>query len=202
REAEVGVDQGAVPVEIRRSMTRNGVARMYDAPFEARPSRSPTLPPPPRRAVVSLNTHDMPTFAGFWRETDIDLRERMGQLDAEEVAEERNTRAEVRSSWVLFLQAGGFMDGGADAHDPASVHRATLRSLARSRASLLQVSLEDLWSEERPQNVPGTGLEQSNFLRKAGMSLEEMTADQGIDAVLREVDRLRDPSAAVEGGAG
>src|SRR5690606_28571389 len=75
-------------------------------------------------------------------------------------------------------------------------------SLARSRASLLQVSLEDLWSEERPQNVPGTGLEQSNFLRKAGMSLEEMTADQGIDAVLREVDRLRDPSAAVEGGAG
>jgi 4-alpha-glucanotransferase len=49
------------------------------------------------------------------------------------------------------------------------------------------VSLEDLWGERDPQNVPGTPSEQ-NWRRKAALTLEDMRSVEGL---LREIDEAR-----------
>jgi 4-alpha-glucanotransferase len=71
------------------------------------------------------------------------------------------------------------------------VLRACLAELAASPARTVLVSLEDLWLEPRPQNVPGTWRERPNWLRKARYTLEELLRMPDLLATLREVDRLR-----------
>jgi 4-alpha-glucanotransferase len=72
--AVIGEDLGTVPRQVRRAMSRHGLAGMFVVQYEWRPGfRRPgkILPgrprhPPPRRSVACLNTHDMPPFAAFW----------------------------------------------------------------------------------------------------------------------------------------
>jgi 4-alpha-glucanotransferase len=61
------------------------------------------------------------------------------------------------------------------------------------------VSLEDLWGEVRPQNVPGTD-DRPNFRRRAARSLEELRSDPGVLELLRRVDAAR-RGARMEGDA-
>jgi 4-alpha-glucanotransferase len=68
-----------------------------------------------------------------------------------------------------------------------------LAELGASDARHVQVSLEDLWGETRPQNVPGTGPEAGNWRRRAARSLEEVAADAEIDAVLARLEGARAP---------
>lgn len=69
--------------------------------------------------------------------------------------------------------------------------RRNLNQLAKSKAALVMVNLEDLWLEMKPQNVPGTTEEHPNWRRKARLGLEEFRADHDVLEILREVDRLR-----------
>ncbi|MEX2466781.1 MAG: 4-alpha-glucanotransferase [Gemmatimonadota bacterium] len=199
RTAIVGEDLGTVPREVRRALARDRIDRMYVAQFEARAGKKPALPHPPSRSVYSLNTHDSPTFAGFWKGADIEVRTELGFVDPEEADAERSARDDLLAAWARFLADQGSLDNGAALRDPERVLRGTLRHAARSRASLLLVNLEDLWLEERPQNVPGTGSERPNFRRKARMSLEEITTDEDIREFLGEMDHLRGPPPPPEG---
>lgn len=63
--------------------------------------------------------------------------------------------------------------------------------LAASRARILMVSLEDLWLERRPQNVPGTSRERPNWRRRARYSLEQFTRMKPVLETLREIKNLR-----------
>ncbi len=69
--------------------------------------------------------------------------------------------------------------------------RRVLEHLAASPARWLLVSLEDLWLETEPQNVPGPGAEGESWGRKARHDFEEIVEMPDVVDVLREVDRLR-----------
>jgi len=195
RTAVVGEDLGTVPREVRRRMARDRMDRTWVCQFEIRPDQDPLLPSPPARSVAALDTHDTATFAGFWKGADIDARKEAELLEPAEESAARETRRKLRSEWVRFLQEEG--DAGPDTgvHAPGRVAEATLRYLARSPASLVLVNLEDLWGEERPQNVPGSGPERPNFRRRARWTLEEILASEKIDEFLRGVNRLRRPGS-------
>ena len=62
--------------------------------------------------------------------------------------------------------------------------------LAAGPARVLMVSLEDLWSERLPQNVPGT-VSRLNWRRRARYSLEQFSRMKQVLATLREIDHLR-----------
>lgn len=194
----VGEDLGTVPAEVRRAMAQHNVSRTYVAQFAFSPEAAPVLQPPPARSMASLNTHDMPTFAGFWEERDLADRQELGLLDAAGAAAERTARRRLKSALVKFLARQGLLPAPAVGAAPGSraVLHACLAYLARGPAQCVLVSLEDLWLEAWPQNVPGTWKERPNWRRKARYSLEAMQALPEVLEPLREVDRLRRGSGA------
>jgi 4-alpha-glucanotransferase len=60
----VGEDLGTVPAAVRTSMARHGLLRSFVLELDPEDAR------PPRRSVASLNTHDLPPFAAYWRGRD------------------------------------------------------------------------------------------------------------------------------------
>lgn len=151
--AVVGEDLGTVPLGVRGALRRHGILRSHVLQMAADPDRTPPLPEAPAASLASLNTHDMPPFAAFWRGTDVDQRVELGLLREEEAAEERSRRARIRGSVTAQLRAEGRLPGGS-AHEDA-ILSACLGALAGSRARGVMVNLEDLWGETRAQNVPG-----------------------------------------------
>jgi 4-alpha-glucanotransferase len=205
-----GEDLGTVPPEVREAMDRHGLRRMFVVPFEIRShggsdeakeneigtapdqdeaevsqeqisqeaNREEVLNPVPGGAVAGVGTHDTPTWARLWEE-----------------------RVDLRSAFLPTPSsppdpcAGSVGPSPLDAEeaaDPAPYQglTAALSTLARSRAGLVMVNLEDLWLEQEPQNRPGTN-HPSNWVRKAQLPLERMRTDPRVLDLLKEVDRGR-----------
>lgn len=68
----------------------------------------------------------------------------------------------------------GSADASAATGAGLAVQEALYRVLGRSGAGLVLASLEDLWMETEPQNVPGTPAE-DNWRRRTRRRLEEVT---------------------------
>jgi len=66
RSVIIGEDLGIVPGYVRTTMARHGLHRMYILNFELADNAGRTPRSIPRNCIASLNTHDMPSFAGFW----------------------------------------------------------------------------------------------------------------------------------------
>jgi 4-alpha-glucanotransferase len=135
-----------------------------------------------------MNTHDTATFAGFWRDADLDDSEEMGLLTPEESAGDRDYRDRVRQALVAFLRTRGWLD---DSDGVVPVLRACLLELAAGPAEFLLLSIEDFWGEIQRQNTPGTVDERPNWRRKALFSLEDFTRLPEVVELMRRIDALR-----------
>ncbi|MCG8420601.1 MAG: 4-alpha-glucanotransferase [Proteobacteria bacterium] len=145
----------------------------------------------PHDVVVSLNTHDMPTFAGFWLGRDIDDRVKLGLISDEQAEQERKQRSESRRRTAIFLAERGFLDSSyASGGDLFAMMRAISIYLASSDARMALVNLEDIWLEPEPQNVPGTlGPDWPNWCRRLRHDVDNFTVDARVLEVLRAIDR-------------
>jgi 4-alpha-glucanotransferase len=185
----VGEDLGTVPRYVRKAMARHNIHRTYVVQFELKPDRTRPVGTVPTASVASVNTHDMPPFAAFWRGLDIDDRLQRGLLDDKSARGERKSRQVLKQSFLALLRRQGLLTEAAS--DESAVLRACLAFLAASRARVVLAGLEDLWSETEPQNVPGTSDEHPNWRRKARYSFEALCQMPEVLHTLREVDRLR-----------
>lgn len=163
----VGEDLGTVPGGVRAAMSRHGLKGMYVLPFEFKSPFRKGLYPMPAGSLACLNTHDMPPFASFWRDS----------------------KPADRAALAGFLRRRGFLRTGAGSVQ--AVLKACYKYLASGRAGIVLINLEDLWLETLPQNIPGTGLEQPNWRRRARRSIEDLHRMPGILKTLKEIDRLR-----------
>lgn len=179
----VGEDLGTIPDEVRVAMDAHHFHRMYVGQF-ALSAHEPAIGPVPDRAVASINTHDTPTFGGFWGEHDIEQRLTLGHLSAEQAPKERAERAALRAAVTALLAAEGRLS-----EDPSAqqVLRALIERLAESSAHILLVNLEDLFDETTPQNVPGTIDEVPNWRHKVGATLEQLEESEDIAAFLERL---------------
>ncbi len=185
----IGENLGTVPVAVNQAMARHNIRGMHVGQFGVTWDANRALDSVPERAVVSLNTHDTPTFAGFWSGADIDDRVDLGLLTEEQARNERHGRANQRTALVAYLKSLGRLDG--EDPGPAAVLRAWLLHLAASDAEFLLVNLEDLWLEAAPQNVPGTWEERPNWKRKARYALEQLGDFGAMRDTLVAIDRAR-----------
>ena len=183
----VGEDLGTVPPEVPKMMNRHGVRRMYVVQYEVKPG-DPPISTPPAQSIASLNTHDMPTFAGFWGGKDIEERVEQDLLDPKGAARERETREQTRRAVMQYLIDHGYLTSGPT-ENVQTILEALLAYLAASDAELMLVNPEDLWRELVPQNVPG--LPDKSWRHKFRMTLEEARADGGIRRTLTNVNGRR-----------
>jgi 4-alpha-glucanotransferase len=157
----VGENLGVVPAEVNQSMAKHNVKRLYVAQYEtAVDSGRKALRNPATGSVASLNTHDMFPFRAFIDGKDIDARLKLGFLTPREAVIEKKDRRRVRKA---FEKAFG-----------KDIFKGCIKFLAKSRAAILLHNLEDLWGETRPQNIPSTTTEHSNWRRRMRYSMERL----------------------------
>jgi 4-alpha-glucanotransferase len=183
----VGENLGTVAPEIGEAMDRHEVHGMYVVQYELQPG-SQGLREPPAATVASLNTHDMPTFPAFWEARDVAILEELGFFNEAQARDERERRGVLRRQMEDELAPE---ERGRGRATEEAVLRRRLEHLAASPARLVLVSLEDLWYETEPQNVPGTHTERPNWRRKAKHSFEDFSQRREVVEPLRAVDELR-----------
>jgi 4-alpha-glucanotransferase len=165
----VGEDLGTVPDGVREKMEERGVRRSYVLQFSVSPDPQHAIEAPPRASLATANTHDTPLFAAFWR-------------DAEPA---------LRHAVIRYLQQRGRLSEG-DEPEADKVLCACLDDMASLDAETVLVTLEDLWGELEPQNVPGTSGEDAvNWRRRARYGLEQMFDLPGVRETLLHIDGLR-----------
>lgn len=183
----IGEDLGTVPHYVRESLDRRGLHRLFVLQRQLLHAKEPpgTVAP---NMVASLNNHDMPPFAGFWRERDIDEREALRLIDDARAAQLRAKREDIRRFLVEFLKNQGLLD---DDTSIAAIIEAANRWLARSPAEIVLLSLEDLWGETESQNIPTTTTERPNWRRKFAKTLEEIVESEKLAATIASVRNCR-----------
>jgi len=158
----VGENLGMVPPEVNRSMAKHNVRQLYVAQYETAVGSGKTvLGNPPAGSVASLNTHDMFPFRAFIDGEDIDARLKLRFLTSSEAASEKRDRRRVRKA---FEKAFG-----------RKIFEGCVEFLEKSRAAIVLHNLEDLWGETKPQNIPATTTEHSNWRRRMRYSMERLS---------------------------
>jgi len=185
----VGENLGTVPPYVNTALAKRRIHGMYVSQFCVTADPQSALQEPAHDDVASLNTHDTPTFAGFWQEKDIEDRLALGLLSPPEAQIAQQHRASVREALITYLKSRGWLEG--ESPDPLAILRAWLSELASGNAYLLLLNLEDLWLEPLPQNVPGTWEERPNWKRKARFSLDEIRKMDSVTDILKAIDEIR-----------
>jgi len=190
RSVIVGEDLGTVPNYVRKTMARHAISRMYILQCEVSSDPSKALHDVPEGSLVSLNTHDMPTFASFVEGLDIKERVRLGILDDDDTTCETSQRSILRRALVDFFKAKGVFLGDKD-DQLRFLLLACMRFLAKSPSNIVLFNLEDFWLEASPQNMPGTGKDRPNWQKKARFSIEQFSCMKEVVNPLKEMVRIR-----------
>jgi 4-alpha-glucanotransferase len=185
----VGEDLGTVPHYVRLAMNEHGLSRMYVLHYELISDAQKGLPSVSDNSVASLNTHDMPPFAAFWREDDIQQRLDLGLLDDAGARGEKRTRRVIKEVLIKSLEDKGWLK--KNEIDTAVALKGCLSFLAASKAPMVLVNLEDLWLETQPQNVPSMMNNYPNWQHKVRYLFEEFCQMPQVTDTLRNINELR-----------
>jgi 4-alpha-glucanotransferase len=183
--AVIGEDLGTVPEGFRETMQRASVLSYRIFMFERRDDGGFIAPGDyPPLAAASAATHDLATLKGFWLGRDIEWRRRLGlypdaAAEATEAGERRRDRRQLLEALggEGLLAPGRFAEFLPDDAEPAygaELGEAILAYLARTRARLMLVQLEDVAGEAEQANLPGTTEAHPNWRRRLSARLDEV----------------------------
>ncbi|TWB88837.1 4-alpha-glucanotransferase [Bradyrhizobium macuxiense] len=169
----IGEDLGTVPPGFREQMNGWGIWSYLVMMFEtddqgAFRNADYYLP----NALVTFNTHDLSTYAGWRSFSDLKTKRALG-IDPGETDQGR---------W----DALGHLDDVLRRHD---IHQNDFYSvvsfMARTRSRMMAVSMEDLLGIVEQPNIPGTVYEHPNWKRRLPVSIEHLASAIDIDALRR-----------------
>ena len=204
--AVVGEDLGTVPPGFRETMQAAKLLSYRVVMFERRWDGNFISPRDYEPlAAASAATHDLPTLHGFWLGRDIAWRQSLG-LYPDVQAEAADLRDRHSSRWQLLeaLEREGLMPrerfGEFLPHDAAPVFTAELGEailafLARSRARLMLVQLEDITGEVEQANLPGTSDAHPNWRRRLSARLDDVLTGPDLKRVAALVNAERQRAA-------
>lgn len=165
----VGENLGTVPQRINRAMARHGIHETYVLQYEIPLDPRRQIRPAPLRSLAGLNTHDMPTFAGFLEGRDLTIQESLGLRDHAGVVAALDERQRQVDVLCRELEERGFLASGD--RDREHVFRACVAMMRSWRARYVVMNIEDYWLEEEGQNVPGTST--GNWQRRLARRIDE-----------------------------
>ncbi len=142
----VGEDLGNVSKALRKHLADSGILGCRVAMFERDWTGDKGFLDPatyPEASIASFSTHDLPTWQGWRRGTDLDLRAKLGLIDADTRDRDQATRRTDVAAFDKLTQ------GGPNADD---LHRV----LARAGSCLTAVQIETALGLHDQPNLPGT----------------------------------------------
>lgn len=131
----------------------------------------------PRSALAVFTTHDLPTFRGWWRGLDTDLRHTLGVYDNETAEQERANRVDDLRRFNEALTSEGVLQEAAGSDEPPL--EAMMRYLARTPSALVGLQIEDAAGELNQANLPGQDQSHPNWRRRLGSNLDTIIAPGG-----------------------
>jgi len=177
----IGEDLGTVPDGFRERMAAMNILSYKVLYFEKDGDRFKRPREYPKLALACIATHDLATLSGFWRSTDILLKEKLNLYPSPE--DERNElrdRSHDRGLLLDALAKEGLLPNGVNPDDPdgtpltpalaAAIHG----YLARSPACVMMVQIDDLMEEPEQINLPGTVDERPNWRRRLSMTADRL----------------------------
>src|SRR5258707_14234492 len=160
----IGEDLGTVPEGFRERMADWGIWSYLVMMFE-REDHGPFrgVDHYAANALVTFNTHDLSTYAGWRSFSDLKLKRSLG-MDPGESDDAR---------WhALTMLDGVLRHNGIERHDLNAV----VNFLSRTKSRLLAISLEDLLGVIDQPNIPGTVNEHPNWRQRLPIALDEIAA--------------------------
>ncbi len=183
----IGEDLGTVPEGFRPRLASADF--LSYRPFLFERNEDGSFKPPanyPEQALVAVSTHDLPTLAGLWKGSDLDMRNALALLPTDALREKLIIeRAQDRARLLMALEREKLLPEGAGSHPVAipdltppfitAIHT----YLARSPAKVLAIQPEDILGMVEQANLPGTLDDQHpNWRRRLTLDLEDWRSDE------------------------
>jgi 4-alpha-glucanotransferase len=184
----IGEDLGTVPEGFHDMLEQSGIHGMRVLWFE-RDAQTGFGPPRSWGStdVAMTSTHDLPTVAGWWKGSDIDVRHEHGRLGEgvdPDVARKEREQDRPRL-WNAFVREH-LGEGPVPAMDETDrVVDAAVRFIAKTEVPLSLIPLEDLLGQVEQPNLPGTIMEHPNWRRRLPVAADAVL--QG-EAVARRIE--------------
>ena len=131
----------------------------------------------PARALVSFNTHDLPTFEGWVSGHDLEVKRSIGVDPGENIADREATR-QALSTVLSRCELG---------HEVTFL--ALARFMARTQSRLLVISAEDVLEVKDQPNMPGTIDEYPNWRRKLPVDLDAFAGCASLRRIAEVLDQ-------------
>ena len=178
----IGEDLGTVPEGLRDLLDHWGIWTYLILLF-ARTEEGGIQPPAefPSRALTAFNTHDLPTFTGWWAGRDLEEMRAAGLTLGESAADREAAREALRQA---LAEAGVAADGAPDFAAIACL-------MAPSPSGVLAIAAEDLVGSVNQPNMPGTWKEYPNWRWRLPVTLEALRQHPGLLQVSENL-RCRD----------
>ncbi|MCK7429510.1 4-alpha-glucanotransferase [Enterobacter chengduensis] len=194
----IGEDLGTVPVEIVSKLRDSGVYSYKVLYFENDHEKTFRAPKAyPEQSMAVATTHDLPTLRGYWESGDLTLGKTLGLYPDEEVLRGLYQDRELSKQGLLdALHKQGCLPKRAGHKASlmsmtATLNRGLQRYIADSNSALLGLQPEDWIDMAEPVNIPGTSYQYKNWRRKLSTTLEKMFADDGVNRLIRDLDKRR-----------
>ncbi len=167
----VGEDLGTVEARVRTDLAERRVLSYRLLWFEAaRPQRWPA------RALGAVTTHDLPTVAGAWTGSDLEVQRALGLAPNEEGIQAMRDRL---VQWTA----------SSPATPVGTVVERAYRLLAEAPCALLTATLDDVCGVEERPNMPGTTGEWPNWSLALPLALEDIERLPVAEQVARHLGR-------------
>jgi 4-alpha-glucanotransferase len=206
--AVVGEDLGTVPSGFRETMQAANMLSYRVVMFERRWDGN-FIPPGdyPPLAAASAATHDLASLKGFWLGRDIAWRQRLqlypdAAAEAADISDRHTARWQIlealaREGLMAWNRFGEFLPRNAEPAYAAELGEAILAFLARSRARLMLVQIEDVAGEAEQANLPGTSDAHPNWRRRLSARLDEILGGPQMQRVAALMNEERRRAAGV-----
>ena len=184
----VGEDLGTVPEGFSAILARWGILSTRVLYFEQNDSGFKPARSYPRRALVTVNTHDLCPLQGWLGGNDLELRHRLTGGSASDLERARSQRGKDVARLLERLRDDRLLPPPPEGLARTEVSVAAHGFVARTPSLLAAASLDDLAGESEPVNLPGIGQDRHPSWSRRMASTT--------DAILRS-DRARQIIAAL-----
>lgn len=174
----IAEDLGTAPKGFSEAIMESGVLSYRVLPFERDGETFKQPDQYPRSAMAVFTTHDLPTFIGWWRGLDIDLRQTLAVFDPKTAQHERQSRENDKKQLVKAFKDQNILASSIVLHDPPI--EATVRYLARTSCALAALQIEDASGELNQPNMPGMDASLPNWRRRLSNDLHSIMAPNSL----------------------